>query len=307
MVVGRRAGDAAEDVASAEPSETVAEALPHEAVPVGVHAPFGRRVGDDRGRPLDRVDLRHHRGVDQAGLVVELLVAPVPVLAAQRVADGVVLADEERVEDGETHPEVPPRADRIEHRIERCGMEPVAADPELAVLARARPLLEGLVMAVDLGAVPPVSVVGRVDGGRPVSGCTRVWRGARDLHLPVGPVVVVELERKGLGRIRVVAHPVVNLELDPGGGQQVERGRGDELGPGEERAGDHARARLELVRLPLGVGAVERDVAAEACARASHRGATHVVPGAVQRPRLQAGRPGGRRLDQPRIGEVLLP
>ena len=101
-MVGRRAGDAAKDVAASEAPEPLAYALPCQAIPVRVHPQFGRRVGDDRRRPLDRVDLRHDGRVDEACMVVEVVVAPVPVLVvAKRIADRVVLAHERRMEDGE--------------------------------------------------------------------------------------------------------------------------------------------------------------------------------------------------------------
>ena len=169
-MIGRRAGDAAQDVVRAEAPELPANALARDAVPVRVHAPFGRRVGDDRRRPLDRVDLCHHGRGDQPGLVVELVVAPVPVFPTQRVADRVVLADEERMEEAEADPEIPAGAHRVEERIERRGVQPVVADVELAVRPRACEFLEGLVVAVDLRAVPPVGVLRGVDRGHSVDG-----------------------------------------------------------------------------------------------------------------------------------------
>jgi hypothetical protein len=49
--------------------------------------------------------------------------------------------------------------------------------------------------------------------------------------------------------VGVVAEPVVDLELDPGSREQVERVRRDEALAGEELTADHARARLQQLGL----------------------------------------------------------
>ena len=51
---------------TSEPSETPGQsARPASPYQLAFMPRIGRRVGDDRGRPLDGVDLRHQRGVDE--------------------------------------------------------------------------------------------------------------------------------------------------------------------------------------------------------------------------------------------------
>src|SRR4029077_10356401 len=89
------------------------------------------------------------------------------------------------------------------------------------------------VAAVNLRAVPPVSLgvgVGRYGTGR-TGFARRVVASAADAHRGFGPgIVVVErnLERTVLVVV-AVAHPIVDLELNPRSRQQVERCRRLEL------------------------------------------------------------------------------
>ena len=62
--------------------------------------------------------------------------------------------------------------------------------------------------------------------------------------------------------VRAVAEPVVDLELDPRGGKDVQRRRRDELVPRHQLAADRARVRRRESRLLLREGVLERDVAA---------------------------------------------
>ena len=74
--------DPTEDLARADPSEPFRESLAHKAPPVGVHGQLRRRMCDDGRGPLDGVDLRHQRCVDQASVIVELLIRPLWIAPA---------------------------------------------------------------------------------------------------------------------------------------------------------------------------------------------------------------------------------
>ena len=75
-----------------------AQEVRRQPIPVRVQARVHRRVGKDRRRPFDRVDLGHHRGVDEPRHVEQAGVVPVRILRLQPVADRVVLFDEQRME-----------------------------------------------------------------------------------------------------------------------------------------------------------------------------------------------------------------
>ena len=89
-----------------------------------------------------------------------------------------------------------------------------------------------------------------------------------------------------------MAEPVVHLELEPGAGEDVDDRRRLELLAREQPRADEARARLEQPGQRLRVGAVERDVAAEAGADHPHRRAVEVVVAPV----------GGARVLRPPSG-----
>ena len=200
------------------------------------------RVRDDRRRPLDRVDLRHQGGVDQAGAVVELVVRPVRVLLGEPVADRVVLAGEERVQERQPEPEVAGDAGEVDERLEVARELAVGVEAELAALLRAERVRERRVAAVDLGAVPPVGVGGDIGRRGAVAGMAGVGARALDPHRPLGPVVVLgelELERLLLD-VLPVAEPVVHLELEPGAGEDVDDRRRLELVARQELPADDA-------------------------------------------------------------------
>ena len=242
-MVRRRAGDAAEHLARAEPAEPTAEPLAGDAPPVGAHRDPRRRVGEDRRGPLDGVDLRHQRGVDQPRLVEQLVVATRSgMLAAQPVADRVVLEHEQRVQERQADPEVARDPGEVGVLLEvgrraarRCRC--AACRPR----RRAPRPRSASSDAVDLRAVPPVAVggdegVGGYAGSRSPG---RVAAGAGDRHRPLGPVVVAgERISHGLALlVRSVAEPVVDLELDPGGREHVERRRRQEALAGHAARG----------------------------------------------------------------------
>jgi hypothetical protein len=104
-----------------------------------------------------------------------------------------------------------------------------------------------------------------------------------------------------------MAEPVVHLELNPRRGEQIEGWGWDELAPGEQLLGHHARIRVEQFRFRLGIRVGERDVSAEAGPEAPHRRVADVVPPARERADVQVGRPRRRRLDEPRVRKVALP
>ena len=118
VVVGRRAGDAADHLVRRAPAEQLVEPLALEAPPVRAQREHRRRVGDDRRRPVDRVDLRHQRRDDEPRLVVELVVGELRIARVQVVADRVVLAHEERVQQREPDPEVAGDAGEVDVRLE---------------------------------------------------------------------------------------------------------------------------------------------------------------------------------------------
>ena len=278
---------------------------PQQPVPVHSHRAPGRRVGDDRRRPLDRMDLRHQRRVDQPRSVVELIVRPGRVGPAKVVADGVVLEREEDVQEPQAEPEVPGHVGEIEVRVELARRQSVLADRELPPFVRPNRGGETPGVAVDLRAVPPVAVA-----RRPRRRARAVARGVRkrprDAQRALGPGVAVgnlELPRRlpvALG----VAEPVMHLELDPGGGEDVQRRRRVEgLARQQLRAHDPRVRRQEgLLRLRIGVR--QRNVAAEPAADAPHGRVGEIVEGPVDRP-VQRPAVARRRHDIPdRCGRV---
>ena len=294
VVVRLRAGDAAQHLARREPAEPG-----EDAVPVRPHRVARRRMRDDRGRPLDGVDLGHQRRVDQARLVEELVVRPRRVLAAQPVADRVVLEREQRVQDREAEPPVAGHPGQVDPLLQVARQLAVGVEAQLAVLVRAQRAGERGVAAVDLRAVPPVRIGGHVRRRRAVLHVARVAARARDPHRPLGPRVVVgQLDLPRVLRLALaVAEPVVHLELEPRGREHVQRRRRLELVAGQQLAADDARIRLQQRRQRIRVRAVERHVAAEAGADAAHRRIVEVVPAAVERacrPRAVAARAGRR-------------
>ena len=165
-MIGVRADDAAEQFAVADECEQVLPALAaDQAVPVGVERDVDHFVRKDRRRPLDGVDLRHQRGVDQARLDEQLFVGPPGHrrILLEAIADGVVLGREQAVQHAEADPAVVGEAGHFEPlRIERQAA--FGARDDLAVDARADRAWPPAAPAVDLRGVPPVRVL--VDVGR---------------------------------------------------------------------------------------------------------------------------------------------
>ena len=238
VVVGGRPGDAAEHLAVGQPPVEGAHPLSGEAEPVGPHPDPQCGPVQDRGGPLDGVDLGDERGDDQPGLVEHLVVGPVAVVRGEHVAHGVVLAHEQRVQELQPDPPAVEPAGAAEQR--RVDVDQVVRpDRDLAPaqLRAAHGVLELLGAAVDLGGVPPVGL-GVDEGARHVGVRVRVAPGARQPDRVGRPVVAGragDLERAC--RVGAVAEPVAGLELQPRGGEHVEPGGGDHLRSAGEQAG----------------------------------------------------------------------
>ena len=168
-----------------------------------------------------------------------------------------------------------------------AGGQAQVVDAEPPLLVGAQAVGELRRAAVDLRAVPPVGVVRDV-GRRPGRVGARVRHRAQDLHRMIRPrIVLLEGDLEGVLRLGVVAQPVVHLELDPGAGQQVERGRRLKAVAGEEPPADQARVRVEQPLRLLGVGVLERHVAPEPAPQRAHQGIVEVVVRAVHHPRAE--------------------
>jgi hypothetical protein len=142
---------------------------------------------------------------------------------------------------------------------------------QLAVLARADRLGECRIATVDLGAVPPVRVVG--DEGRRFFRVTAwVLTRALDPHRVLRPRII-GFERHDpriLRLVLAVTEPVVHLELDPRRGEQVQRRRRLELLAREQLPAHQPHVGIEQPLVRLARRRIERDVAAEAAAEAAH-------------------------------------
>ena len=171
VVVRARAGDAAQHLARPDPPDALAERLFQHSPPRGPDRPLGRRMRDHRGRPLDGVDLRHERGVDQPRLLEQGL-ALQRLRCLERIADRIVLPREQVVEQGEAEPEVRHRH-RPQVRRPLDLLQQLIADLDPAVVGP-QAMHELRMDAVELRCVPPVGLVAheaRGAGSRPVRLC----------------------------------------------------------------------------------------------------------------------------------------
>ena len=91
-VVRFRTDDPAHDLAVADVANEPVDPFAQDAPPVCTHPDLQRRVSQDRGRPLNGVDLGEKRRVHEAGPVEEVIVRPGRVLRLQAIANGIVLA-----------------------------------------------------------------------------------------------------------------------------------------------------------------------------------------------------------------------
>ncbi len=97
VVIRGRPHDAADNLAAAQTAVAAIKGFIQHAPPVAAHGLAQRRCAQDAGRPLDRVDLRHERDVDQSRVVEEHIVRPARVVLLEHGADGIVLAGKERM------------------------------------------------------------------------------------------------------------------------------------------------------------------------------------------------------------------
>ena len=235
----------------------------------------------------------------------------------QGVADRVVLEGEQGVQHAEADPPV-----LAEPGDRRAGLgvqrEPAVLQHQLAVGERADAPLLLLGAAVDARGVPPVREP--VDVGRRQVlvgvGPRVVPEGVGQPHrvlVPGVPVGKADLEA-GL-RVAVVGEPVVGLELDPGGRQQVQRRGRREGVAAHQRAADRVRVGLHEPGHRLGDRPVEGHVAAEPGAGHPHVRVVQGVVRAVGRPvpagqvRALVERDGlaaRARVGRPGVGQVVL-
>ena len=268
----------------------------HQPVPIGVHAGVQRRVGQDGGGPLDGVDLGHDGRVDEARHVEQARIVPLGVGGGELIADGVVLAHEQGVQQGQADPPVAPEA-RVFHALAIRWQGAVGIEAHLAARMAAQPVLRGLVAAIDLRAVPPVRdlVDGAAGGYLHAVAAGRVALAAADEHLglPITPACFVVLGQGDVDGLLVVnlavAHPVVGHELNPRRGEQVQEGHflHDRLAVGPERAAeqlqaDLARIRREQLLADLRANRLHRHIAQETRAGGAGLGVGQAVPAAVR-------------------------
>ena len=192
VVVAPRPGDAGEEVPAHPLAQPAGAARAQDPPPVPAQRRLDRGVGEDGERPLDRVDLGHHGGVDHPGRLEEALVVPAGVVEGQVVADRVVLPREEVVQQRQAQPPVAVDARQVDPGVALEGQPAVGLQPQLAVAGEGpqQPLPLGRA-AVELGPVPPVRLGVGEHRRAARSGPPRRRRRAHDLHGVAGrgPVV----------------------------------------------------------------------------------------------------------------------
>ena len=207
----------------------LAEDVGQAAIPVHVDAEGQARIGQDAGRPFDRVDLGHQRRVDQPRDVERRVVRPIGIGLRQMVANGVVLAHEQGVQQRHADPPIAREAGVL-HPVGGQWQAAIVLQPHLAADMAAQTVLRGLVAAVDLRAVPPMrDLVDRGPADLFQAGhAGRIGLGAADEHLGL-PVARARRVVVGQGHLdRILEHdlamvdPVTVHELDPGGGKHVQ-------------------------------------------------------------------------------------
>ena len=231
----------------------------------------------------------------------------------QPLADGVVLAHEERVQDARGRPRS--CRPRPTGRCTSGGLgrqaQVVDAEPAHARCDRrasAKSSLPPYICDPSHQWVSPVTYVGGPPGSGLGSGCVRrIFIGCSGHGSSCSSWI-----SQGCRAAPAVAQPVVHLELDPGPGQQVERGRGLEALAREEPPADQPRVRVEQPLRLVRVGVLQRHVPPEPAPERAHERVVEVVVGAVEHPRTQVaadvGILEGRLVERPaaRVVEVLV-
>ncbi len=287
--------------------------LAQEAVPVCVHAQLKGRMLKQVLGPLDSVDTSDLGDVHLARHLEELLVIPFRMEVSIVVADGVVVHDEEPVQEAQTRAVVLAEAGQINAGfLGVIGQMPVFVQPELAALERAQLVQFTVVGAIELTLNPGVHPL--VERGRTsvVVDPGVVGRGSiHDSHI-VGPVFfgsALEQVRTDTDRVPLgVAAETMKLELNPPGCHGIE----DDGGNGDFATGlrvDAAPAQLARVPsrrchlLDVGADAPGRDVGAEAgifsahlrvlCVRGIGPVGGYVAPSCLRFPTIALGVVGG--------------
>ena len=134
-----------------------------------------------------------------------------------------------------------------------------------------------MVVAVDLPPIPPVGieVLECRRSTQPWLAFRRVRRCALNVHAAINvlrPAIAGrqrDLEFVSYLR-RAVTEPIMDLELNPGGREKVELGRGNEFVPREQLARYQAGTRLEQRLAGLGYAFGQGNVARKPRSRHSH-------------------------------------
>ena len=306
VMIGRRANDPAHHFAAADAAVTARELLAEDAPPVPAHAePQRRRVQQGRG-PLDRVNLGEQGGQDQPRLLEQPVAVLVRVVDLQAIADGVVLAGEQRVQGGQADPPVAVDAGELQlgfvavhAAIGLARQQTARREVDLAVgcrLARRRVGADARHesrCSTRRSAMRPTSGVSTLMnvGGLPSSAGPRVGSGCvrgtisgfsgNGSSSSIGNADRLDLLGRGSP---AMAEPVVDHELDPGRGKDIESGRRGEGVPRQQPAADQPRIGIEQAR-HVGVRALQGNVAAEPRAGHAHARLAQVVVRAVRRAR----------------------
>ena len=161
-MIGRRAGNAAEHFVVVEAREDLLQ-IAERAAPVRVERRLDDRVRQDRGGPLDGVDLGHQRRIDQPRLLEQPLVVPDRVVP--RSMSQIALCSSAKSPCSRLRP------------THEFSVKPVISRP---VTARTKPAV-GPTRTLPSRPVrsPPARLwCSRRPASRPTSGCSRLRRRA---------------------------------------------------------------------------------------------------------------------------------
>ena len=95
MVVRRSTHNATENFVSIQKMKNLLQVFADYSVPIDMHGRNHGGMRQNSRRPFHRMNLRHQRRIDQAGLLKELFVAPVRVFQSKLFANGIVLGYEQ--------------------------------------------------------------------------------------------------------------------------------------------------------------------------------------------------------------------
>lgn len=229
-----------------------------------------------------------------------------------------MLTCEEIVEQTEPDPPIVVESGEIGARMSWIGgKHSIAADLDLSVGLGTDLHLSVAIAAVDLSGVPPVRVEIAECRGRAEPWFTRrsVGDSPANLHAAVDPFVfgpgIARLQRDLELVFRLgnpMTEPIMRFELDPGGGQQIEAGRGNEGVARQQFHRNHARAGFEQVVYAVRRAFRQREIASEPGARHAHARMVEAVERAIGgAPPLITGAPARRPRAVTSMVEVVLP